>query len=161
MDGGRDTFTGGPGFDTVQGFNSWTGGLTWSLNGVADDTVAGAPAADVPDNVGGADVEKLVGSFNHADTLTGNAIDDGAIGNNVDAADDTLNGLGGNDLLLAHGGGDTLNGDAGFDTLMGGPGDDGLNGGADNCSRVRRVATPTAAATAPTRPTSPTARASR
>jgi hypothetical protein len=134
--GGRDTFSGGPGFDTVQGFNSWTGGLAWSLNGVADDTVAGAAAADVPDNIGGVDVEKLVGSFQHADALTGNAsanvIDDGAIGNNVDSADDTLNGLGGNDLLLAHGGGDILSGGAGFDTLMGGPGDDTLNGGADN-----------------------------
>jgi Ca2+-binding RTX toxin-like protein len=134
--GGKDTFVGGPGFDSVSGFNAWTGGLTWSLNGVADDTVAGAPAADSPDNVGGADVEKLIGSYNFADALVGNDIpnvlDDGAIGNNVDSADDTLNGLGGNDLLLAHGGGDTLNGDAGFDTLMGGPGDDALNGGAEN-----------------------------
>jgi hypothetical protein len=134
--GGHDSFTGGPGFDSVSGFNSWTGGLTWSLNGIADDTVAGALAADSPDNIGGADVEKLVGSFNFADVLTGNAaanvLDDGAIGNNVDAAADTLNGLGGNDLMLAHGGGDTLNGDGGFDTLMGGAGDDILNGGADN-----------------------------
>ena len=136
QDGGRDTFTGGPGFDSVTGFNAWTGGLTWSLNGVADDTVAGGLAADVPDNIGGADVEKLVGSFNFADVLTGNAsanvLDDGAIGNNVDSADDTLNGLEGNDLLVGHGGGDTLNGDAGFDTQLGGAGDDILNGGADN-----------------------------
>jgi hypothetical protein len=134
--GGHDTFTGGPGFDGVSGFNAWTGGLAWSLNGSADDTVAGAAPADSPDNVGGADVEKLIGSYNFADVLTGNDIanvlDDGAVGNNVDAAADTIHGLGGNDLLLGHGGGDTLNGDAGFDTMQGGAGDDTLNGGPDN-----------------------------
>jgi hypothetical protein len=120
--------------------------------------VAGALAADSPDNVGGADVDKLVGSFTFADALTGNAIanvlDDGAIGNNVDAAADTLNGLGGDDLRLAHGGGghaqrrQRLRPPDGRAPAM----TPSTAGRTTTCSKARRAATPTTSA--PTRRTS-------
>lgn len=108
---GADIYRGGPGNDRANYANGASGPLTITLDGVANDGVAGEN-----DNVA-TDIEDVVGgSFD--DTITGSA------------AANELEGGAGNDVLKGLGGSDGLSGDRGRDNLDGGTGIDALSGGA-------------------------------
>jgi Ca2+-binding RTX toxin-like protein len=74
-------------------------------------------------------IENIVGSLNHANTITGDGNDNVLTGGNQD---DVLNGGAGNDTLYGGAGNDILDGGSGNDTLYGGDGDDILTGGLGN-----------------------------
>ncbi|WP_257275182.1 hypothetical protein [Endozoicomonas sp. SESOKO4] len=80
-------------------FNSSANGITATLNGSANGTVAHGVDSDTLRNI-----ENLVGT-NNADTLTG------------DSNNNSLSGMGGNDTLRGGAGADTLDGGAGEDTV--------------------------------------------
>ncbi|GAA3148532.1 hypothetical protein GCM10010486_12740 [Nonomuraea roseoviolacea subsp. carminata] len=135
---GNDSLSGGPGNDDLRGENgvdTYAGGsgedvvsyadkgvqVQASLNGVADDGIAGEQE-NIPD-----DVEDIYGGWS-ADIIVGND------------ADNTLNGGpgSGGDVIYGHGGNDWLYGGAGADKLYGDYnnsdltyGNDYLYGGAD------------------------------
>lgn len=114
---GPDTYNGGDGEDAVVDYVNRTQPVSVTLDGVADDGVAGEG-----DNVN-SDVEDVTGGL-AGDTLTGNDLDnelDGGPGN------DTIAGGGGNDGLSGGAGRDTIDGGTGRDFLDGGAGPDSLN----------------------------------
>lgn len=104
---GSDVFVGGPGRDTAVESQSF--GQVLSLDGVANDRVAGHPELGV-DNIH-ADVENVIGGSGN-DRITG------------DAAANRLEGGGGDDRLVGAGGNDVLVPGVGSDTVTGGPGVD-------------------------------------
>jgi Ca2+-binding RTX toxin-like protein len=116
---GKDTFTGGPGVDTVD-YGRRVAALVVTMEGRAND---GANAGAEADNVQ-RDVERLRGGAG-ADTLTGSASANVLSGGE---GDDTLRGGNGNDVLVGQDGNDKLYGGNGHDTLRGGLGDDQLFG---------------------------------
>lgn len=121
---GADSFSGGPGVDTVTYGGSGhpfyrNAPLHISLNGVANDGQSGEG-----DNLH-ADVENAIGG-SAADTIVGNA------SNNILDAGFPYLGVAGNDTIIGQGGDDTLIGRTGKDTLTFGPGNDILNGNAGN-----------------------------
>ena len=120
---GADRVDGQGGSDTVQ-YASRTGPLTVTLNGVANDGLAGEADNILPT------VENLTGG-SAADHITANA---DPILNRLRGGPggDTLFGGGGGDLLIGHSGPDRLFGEAGADTLnlVDGVGHDRGNGGA-------------------------------
>ncbi|WP_433384898.1 calcium-binding protein [Actinoplanes sp. CA-142083] len=105
-----DVILGGDGRDLVD-YRDHNGSVVVDLDGEAGDD--GAPGEG--DTVG-ADVEDLMGSYQHADRLTGNELD-----NRIDGygGGDVIYGLGGNDTLLGGGGGAFLYGGDGDDVLWG------------------------------------------
>jgi Ca2+-binding RTX toxin-like protein len=104
--GAGDIVNGGAGFDygTYAGFGLFFGGVTITLDGVADD---GPTFSGQNDNIK-ADVEGALGTAS-GDTLRG-------------PATATAN------TLVGYGGSDTLDGKLGNDSLTGGPGPDTLTG---------------------------------
>ncbi|MEU7838597.1 MULTISPECIES: calcium-binding protein [unclassified Nonomuraea] len=128
---GNDSLTGGPGNDDLRGgvgVDTYAGGsgqdvvsyaekgepVKASLNGVADDGIAGEQE-NIPN-----DVEDIFGGYK-ADVLVGN---DG---------DNTLNGgPGGGDVIYGHGGQDYLYGGSGVDKLYGDYNDTGMTYGNDH-----------------------------
>ncbi|MDB5439536.1 MAG: Hemolysin-type calcium binding domain protein, partial [Caulobacteraceae bacterium] len=129
--GGDDTLQGNGGHDVLIGH----GGNDLYINpgqsqlveqpGEGVDTVWSDESYQLPDNV-----ENLVltESFFHTEIKgTGNAADNGIVG---DSIDNILIGLGGNDSLNGDFGDDSLDGGAGNDQLYGGYGDDLLDAGA-------------------------------
>ncbi len=104
---GSDVFIGGAGVDTVDEFH--IGNLVLSIDGVANDRVAGDPSEGV-DNIH-TDVENVLGGLGN-DRITG------------DAAANLLGGGAGDDTLIGGGGNDVLEPGVGTDTLTGGPGVD-------------------------------------
>jgi Ca2+-binding RTX toxin-like protein len=117
--GVADTIIGGQGTDEATYWLS-TGPTAITLNGVADDGVAGEG-----DNVGG-DIEELVGALRAPNTIVGNDAPQKLAGH---AQADTLDGGGGNDFLTGEAGDDVLIGGAGDDALLAGDGNDRLDGG--------------------------------
>ena len=117
-DGAADVLSGGSGNDTA-GYapRGQYGGVTVSLDGVANDGVPGEN-----DNV---DAEGVIGTV-FDDTLTGGPGPDRLDG---DKGNDTIAGLAGNDTVLGGDGSDTLNGGDGADTVTGGFGEDRIDGG--------------------------------
>jgi Ca2+-binding RTX toxin-like protein len=128
LDGGAgpDTLDGGAGVDTITGGDgsdvaSWsdaTGPVTASLDGAANDGVAGENE-NIP-----ADVEGIVGSP-YADKLSGSGTSNDALFGG-DGPDD-LEGWGGDDQLYGQAGNDTLHPNAGADVLSGGADSDTLS----------------------------------
>ena len=117
-DGAPDVLRGGDGADIV-GYapRGQYGGVTVSLDGVANDGVPGEN-----DNV---DAEAVIGTV-FDDTLTGGPGPDRLDG---DKGNDTIAGLAGPDTVLGGDGGDTLTGGDGNDTVTGGFGEDRIDGG--------------------------------
>ncbi len=133
--GGGDTLSGGAGNDTLEGgagadslvggaagrdvvsYRQSNAGVTVDLSGTGQ-TASGGHASDGAQNDTISGFERVYGSKDYGDTLTG---DDG---------NNELQGFGGNDSLVGGGGADTLNGGVGNDTLEGGAGSDSLVGGA-------------------------------
>jgi Ca2+-binding RTX toxin-like protein len=104
---GSDELFGGPGVDTAT-LEFHFGGLTWSIDDVANDEVTGRPDAGV-DNIH-IGIEDLVGNPFSDDHLTG------------DAGPNRLAGGGGKDVLVGLGGNDVMEPGAGDDTAAGGQG---------------------------------------
>jgi Ca2+-binding RTX toxin-like protein len=113
---GNDLLDGGVGTDYLSGGNGTGDGVSYavrtasvfvSLDGVANDGVAGEK------DFVNADVEGIIGGLGN-DTLTGNA------------GDNLIQGGRGNDLINAGGGNDTVYGNAGQDRLYGQGGNDVL-----------------------------------
>jgi Ca2+-binding RTX toxin-like protein len=129
---GADTYVGGPGTDSLW-FDNHAGGMTISINGVADD---GTPGEG--DNVG-SDIEEINGSPGN-DVFIGSAGPDGfsgGLGNDEihgGGGDDHLNGGGGDDKLYGEAGNDKIEGGSGADLVDGGPGVDELYGDIAGCS---------------------------
>jgi len=122
-DAGNDTVSGGAGIFDQYACATAASGMTITLDGVANDGVAGET-----DNIA-ADIEAVIGSrFN--DSITGAAGRQqiqGGEGNDTlvgGAGSDLLNGNEGNDILLGEGGDDQLDGEEGADVLSGGAGED-------------------------------------
>jgi len=141
--GGNDTIYGGTGNDRLDG----GAGADTLVGGSGDDTYVVDNVGDtVTEAVGGGndtvetslasysltdgqEIEKLVGTNNAGQSLTGNALDNTISGAN---GNDTISGLAGNDVLNGNGGNDTIYGGAGADTLDGGAGADTMAGGTGN-----------------------------
>jgi Ca2+-binding RTX toxin-like protein len=111
---GPDVYIGGDGEDGVTDYAGRTAAVVATLDGVADDGVAGEG-----DNLG-TDVEDVSGGSG-ADTITGNAADNQLDGG---AGDDSISGADGNDGLAGGAGRDVIDGGAGRDALEGGAGSD-------------------------------------
>lgn len=109
VDGGADTYVGGPGTDSFSYFSRKVP-VSVSLDNLANDG-----AANEGDNVG-ADVETLGGGWG----------DDVIVGS---GADDYLFGSLGSDRISGAGGNDTVKGNEGIDQVDGGPGNDEVDGG--------------------------------
>lgn len=108
---GADVLNGGPGFDTAT-YAGGGGGVSISLDGVANDGRGGADAEGVgqtKDNV--LAVEYVIGTQG-GDTITGSG------------ADEIIDGKDGPDTINAGGGDDTVIGGSGADTIDGGEGND-------------------------------------
>ena len=110
---GSDSLSGGSGTDTVVEAGH-DGNLVLSIDGVANDRVAGHPGEGT-DNIA-LDVENVVAG---ADTIRGSAANNRLEGR---GGGDDLQGLAGNDRLIGGAGGDSLDGGAGTDTCLQGPG---------------------------------------
>ena len=123
-----DVFRGGDGLDEVSYYNHGGNAVTVTIDGVADDGVAGEG-----DNVM-TDVENLEGLISGSSTFTGSDGPNELVGSSRGA--DTLRGGGGNDRLLGFDGADTIHGGDGDDYLEGGFGDDRLDGGGGRDSFV-------------------------
>jgi len=117
--GGADTYVGGPGADRLW-LDSHAPGMTITINGAADDGVAGEG-----DNVG-ADIETIDGTSGN-DAFTGGA---GVDKFNGGAGNDIIHGGAGDDELWGDSDQDQVFGDAGADRLYGSHGDDIVDGGA-------------------------------
>ncbi|HYC47443.1 MAG TPA: type I secretion C-terminal target domain-containing protein [Burkholderiales bacterium] len=124
--GGADTVEGGEGDDRLEGgadadvLNGGNGNDSavyyYAAAGVtADLQMAGNNLGEAQGD-SYASIEGLVGTLNHADTLSG------------DGAANAIAGLGGNDAINGRGGNDRLQGMDGDDTLDGGAGGDILSG---------------------------------
>jgi hypothetical protein len=139
--GGDDTLLGGEGQDSLiggTGADSLVGGDgsdAYVIDNPGDEIVELADQGTdivyttlesyvLPENV-----EKVFGTNQHGQSLTGNELRNALFGVN---GDDTLSGLGGSDYLQADKGNDLLDGGEGNDTLLGGEGDDTLIGGGGN-----------------------------
>ncbi|MEO8108236.1 MAG: calcium-binding protein [Actinomycetes bacterium] len=126
---GPDTFSGGPGWDSID-FSGRFEPLTIDADGKPNDGAAGEK-----DNVK-PDIESIVGGFSN-DSITGSGIDnhlDGSLG------DDVIAGGGGEDVLDDYFGNDELQGGPGADTLYDDPGIDSLDGGAGDDELIADVA---------------------
>ncbi|SEP09472.1 Regulatory P domain of the subtilisin-like proprotein convertase [Salinihabitans flavidus] len=120
--GGDDWLLGGAGDDKLDGGAGFdTANYTYASGAVTVDLAAGtASGADGNDTL--ISIERVIGSKDYGDTLTG------------DSGDNVLYGRGGNDTLLGGGGTDHLIGGDGDDLLsqgFGGP-NETLDGGAGN-----------------------------
>ena len=117
-DAGADDLDGGPGRDEASYWGS-NAGVTVTLpeEGLTETIAASESGHAGGDTLRG--FEDLKGSYQHADSLTGNA------------DDNSLRGLGGADTLRGEGGNDYLYGGDGADELHGGADSDSLEGGAD------------------------------
>ena len=121
---GADSFSGGPGFDSID-FRSRTDDLSISLNDVADDGAACPGAGCEGDNIA-SDVENL---------STGDG-DDSLVGSTAENSfqpgpgNDTVDGGPGNDSLSDFAGDDSLQGGEGNDQIFSGDGTDTIGGGA-------------------------------
>ena len=115
---GADTYIGGSGADKLT-FDAHPGGMSISIDGVANDGVPGEG-----DNVG-SDIEAIDGTAGN-DSFTGSAGPDGFSGG---FGNDEIHGGGGPDQLYGGGGDDKIYGDAGDDKLEGANGSDVVDGG--------------------------------
>ncbi|AKH99519.1 type I secretion C-terminal target domain [Hoeflea sp. IMCC20628] len=118
IDGGKTTFDGGAGVDTVD-FSAVVGKVTVDLN---DGGNGGGYAVDDATFIG---VENLI--LNAADTSAGAASQ--VIGN---SSDNVIVGSGRDDIILGREGNDTIYGNDGDDIIDGGAGIDILHGGDGN-----------------------------
>jgi Ca2+-binding RTX toxin-like protein len=118
--GGNDTLDAGGGFDRLRYDQGNVTGLVVDLQaGTATGTIDWR--GDVfAFNHQISNIERVDGSRNNADSITGNA------------ADNFFRGRGGDDTLVGGAGNDTLQGDEGDDQLFGGDGDDFILDGAGN-----------------------------
>jgi Ca2+-binding RTX toxin-like protein len=109
---GADTVSGGPGVDTLASAVRTSGRFTITLDGIANDGLAGQGANVEPD------VENVdLGTDGPGD---GVVIEGSAAANVLDGGDraDVISGGAGNDRLIGRNGKDTLRGDDGNDTLV-------------------------------------------
>lgn len=123
-DQGADEMIGGPGVDEAWFTNHSGGGMTLSMDDVANDGTSGEG-----DNLH-SDFERIVGSWG-GDTITGSAGSDRLDGY---SGNDTISGGPGNDLIEGNSEDDVVFGGEGDDTIYGGSGNDQVtgDGGADN-----------------------------
>ncbi len=123
---GNDSLTGGAGGDAVDytylPYNtSGTGGITVSIDNVANDTIGGGGGVDnITDTV-----ENIYGSMNN-DSITGD--NDASFSDFLrgSSGNDTINGLNGDDFIFGGNGNDSLIGGAGKDSISGDNGNDSL-----------------------------------
>lgn len=136
--GGNDTLVGGAGTDQLLGgagadmasYQGHGGAVTASLNGVADDGLAGE------NDLIAADVENLAGS-GYGDTLSGNSGANALHGELITSpryppsygGADTIHTNGGGDGVYGRGGDDVVHGGWGHDVVYAGYGDDTVHGG--------------------------------
>jgi len=122
---GKDGFLEGDGDDFIDGGEGDQDWISyWYGNGVNVNLETGTATGQGNDTI--VNIENISGS-NGNDILTGNAEDNGILGQD---GNDQLFGKGGNDYLRGDGGNDILNGGDGDDLLQGGLGNDTLTGGA-------------------------------
>lgn len=120
----NDTLDGGDGNDLIDysyvNIGGTTNGITLTLSGATDATVAGLSNGDQDtirnfEHVTGTILNDLITGDSNANKLTGNEGDDTLYGS---GSDDTLDGGTGNDSLFGTGGSDRMLGGAGQDSLL-------------------------------------------
>lgn len=133
---GNDTYIGGPGNDSFSYFNRSSEAVRISLDGIANDGMAGELDNIHPDieSVGGSDKDDVIVGSPGADELWGSDGDDKIYGG---GGDDTLWGNDGDDLIEGGPGNDTLDGGCMSDVLIGGPGRDTFNSDG-TCDSLKR-----------------------
>ena len=115
LDGGAgdDMLTGGEGADVLDGGAGWDEAAYWNSDaGVSVNLATGTAQGGHAEGDTLTGIERVTGSRNHADRLTG------------DEGDNWLRSLDGDDTLVGAEGDDTLEGGAGADVLDGGEGSD-------------------------------------
>lgn len=123
---GNDTYIGGSGNDSFSYFNRPREAVRISLDGIANDGMAGESDNIHPDieSVGGSYEDDVIVGSPGPDELWGSDGDDKISGG---GGNDTLWGNDGDDLIDGGAGNDTLDGGCMSDVLVGGPGRDSFN----------------------------------